>query len=58
MSDVVDPKINPEQAAQQVIIEIIRAGKSGGFFGAGTKPSTDALLTIFQSIVNHYKKLD
>uniref|UniRef100_A0A3B0MIQ8 Uncharacterized protein n=1 Tax=Arsenophonus endosymbiont of Trialeurodes vaporariorum TaxID=235567 RepID=A0A3B0MIQ8_9GAMM len=27
MSDVIDPKKNPEQAAQQLVIEMIRAKK-------------------------------
>ncbi|MCT8344213.1 MULTISPECIES: hypothetical protein [Photorhabdus] len=57
MSDVIDPKKNPEQAAQQVLIELIRAGKTGGMHGAGTKSSTEALLYAYTSIYNHFKKL-
>ncbi|MDE1479343.1 hypothetical protein KKJ01_14160 [Xenorhabdus bovienii] len=58
MSDVIDPKKNPEQAAQQVLIELIRAEKTGGIHGVGIKTNTEALLYAYTAIYNHFKKLN
>ncbi|PHM59148.1 hypothetical protein Xsto_04059 [Xenorhabdus stockiae] len=56
MSDVIDPKKNPEQAAQQVLIELIRADKVGGVHGVGVKNNTEALLYVYSTVYNHFKK--
>ncbi|MFS4412516.1 hypothetical protein [Providencia sp. T47] len=58
MSDVIDPKKNPEQAAQQLLIEMIRAGKTGPAFGAGIQNNENALIHTFTALSNHFKKLN
>lgn len=58
MSDeVIDPKENPELAAQQLVIELIRAGKTMNIAGLHTKPTVEAILYTHQALCSHFKKL-
>ncbi|WP_234099699.1 hypothetical protein [Enterobacter roggenkampii] len=51
MSDVINPRSFPEQAAQQVIIELIRANK------LSTGDGGVALLQLFEKLKKHYELL-
>ncbi len=53
MSDVYDPKKYPELAAQQVLIEFIRAGKVGA--GSSGNDASKAI-SVFESLKEHYLK--
>lgn len=57
MSEIIDPKKNPEQAAQQLLVEMIRAGKTGPAFGAGLQNNGKALIYTFTALKEHFKKL-
>ncbi|EJD6498542.1 hypothetical protein M0L11_RS05595 [Providencia rettgeri] len=57
MSVIIDPKENPELAAQQLVIELIRAEKTASINGASTKPTVEAVLYAHQSFSNYFKKL-
>lgn len=54
MSDTVDPKINPEQAALQLVIEFIRAGKTGPISGVGT--GVLDVKKAYSAFLEHLKK--
>ncbi|MCW2253992.1 hypothetical protein M2263_000083 [Providencia alcalifaciens] len=57
MNEVIDPKANPELAAQQIIIELIRAKSVGEMSGATSHKNVDTLLSIHSKIVTHYKNM-
>lgn len=58
MTDVViDPKEYPELAAQQLVIELIRAEKTAMINGVAAKSTVEAILFAHQSFTNHFKKL-
>lgn len=52
MSDTINPRSFPEQAAQQVILELIRADK------LAVRDGGEALLQVFDKLKNHFKSLD
>lgn len=54
MSDITDPKSNPEQAALQLVVELIRAGKTGPISGVGTGVSD--VKKAYSAFLEHLKK--
>ena len=58
MSDVViDPKENPELAAQQLVIELIKAEKTAMINGAASRSTVESIIFAHQSFTNYFKKL-
>lgn len=51
MSDIVDPKRNPEMAALQVVIELIRSQR------IGMQSNPDMLIDLFDGVKDHFKTL-
>lgn len=49
MTDIINPKAHPELAAQQLVIELIRAGK----IDAGYEMKAEELLRIYDIIEKH-----
>lgn len=49
MTDIINPKAHPELAAQQLVIELIRAGK----IDAGYEMNAEELLRIYDIIEKH-----
>ncbi|MFS1539536.1 MAG: hypothetical protein ACL7BU_13570 [Candidatus Phlomobacter fragariae] len=56
MTDVIDPKKNPEQAAQQLVIELIRAEKTGPLMGDAAKFTSEAVLDAYKYFSNYFIK--
>ena len=54
MSDTVDPKTNPEQAALQLVVELIRAGKTGPI--SGLAPGINDVKKAYSAFLEHLKK--
>ncbi|ENZ3997805.1 TPA: hypothetical protein SMM91_003348 [Proteus mirabilis] len=53
MSDVViDPKENPELAAQQLVIELIKAEKTAMINGAASRSTVESIIFAHQSFTN------
>jgi hypothetical protein len=52
MSDVINPRNSAEAAAQQVILELIKAGNLGA--GVNGKAITD----VYENLVKEYKRLN
>ncbi|EOF2688761.1 hypothetical protein M8T34_05445 [Enterobacter hormaechei] len=52
MSDVINPRNSAEAAAQQVILELIKAGNLGP--GVNGKAITD----VYENLVKEYKRLN
>ncbi|WP_392738756.1 hypothetical protein AB3M75_04990 [Serratia ureilytica] len=57
MSDIIDPKKNPEQAAQQLLIELIRAQKTGMISGVAVKSTADSITHSHKVFLEYFKKL-
>ncbi len=57
MNEIIDPKNNPELAAQQVIIELIRVNNFGEVNASGLHRNVDVLLSIHTKLVSHYKNM-
>ncbi|MCU5775082.1 hypothetical protein N5923_23510 [Erwiniaceae bacterium BAC15a-03b] len=51
MSDIANPSANSKIAAQQIIVELIRAGK----LGAGD--SGDQIIAIYENLVAQYDRI-
>lgn len=51
MSDIVDPKRNPEMAALQVVIELIRAQR------IGMQSQPDLIKDLFDGLKDHFSEL-
>lgn len=52
MSEVINPANSPRAAAQQVVIELIRAGKVGGINDA------EAVIKIYEKLVEEYDRIN
>ncbi|OON34646.1 hypothetical protein BTJ39_23815 [Izhakiella australiensis] len=50
MSEIVDPKRNPSLAAQQLVVELIRAGKLGS---SVIDRQAENVIQVFDSIEKH-----
>lgn len=52
MSEVINPANSPKAAAQQVVIELIRAGKLGGLNDA------EAVIKIYEKLAEEYQRIN
>jgi hypothetical protein len=52
MSDIADPSTNAEQAAMQLVVELIRAERVPMHHS-----NVDGVLSIYDQALNHFKKL-
>ncbi|MEY0256525.1 hypothetical protein AB7X32_22585 [Morganella morganii] len=58
MSDeIIDPKENPELAAQQLVIELIRAEKTHQIAAAATKSTVESVIYAHQAFSAYFNKL-